>query len=216
MYFIRCLECFKEKTSTFLCERNAAFPYSGDFELAWLVTQSILVVIMVATLQNVPAFLGYKTIFHRLKFRPSFWTLALLLLIALSRYVMLLAMSPKSLISILLLIGFALSPILTVILACVLNYTHLNFLKHHYPSYVFSISKLALLVIFVVNFTNFVISLLAVTLNVRGFHEALKEGSSSDFEVIQVFLQEFGVTSFRFKIMSFFWRRMFVDNKSIL
>ncbi|XP_078371139.1 uncharacterized protein LOC144654790 isoform X1 [Oculina patagonica] len=216
LYFIRCLECFKEKTSTFLCDRNAAFPYSEDFELAWLVTQSILAVIMISTLHNVPAFLGYKAIFHQLKSRPSFWTLVLLLFFALSRYIMLLVISFKSSISSLLLTGFALSPILTVILACVLNYTHLNFLKRRYPRYVFTISKLSLLVIFVVNFTNFVTSLLAVTLNVHDFHQALTAKNSTDFKVIHGFLGEFGVTGFRFKLMSFFWSKMFVDHKSIL
>jgi len=216
LYFIRCLNCFRQKTSTFLCERNAAFQYSEEFELIWLITQSILVVIIILALQKVPAFLGYRAIFHQLKLLPSFWTLLLLLIIALARYAMLLAIAPKSLIPLSIIIGFALCYILTVVLACVLSCTQLNLLKRQYPRYVFVLSKLTLLVLFLVSVTNFIISLVAVSMSVSDSREALITTNSSDFEVVHTFLFEFGVTSFRFKIMSFFWCKMIVDHKSIL
>lgn len=215
LYFIRCLKCFKEKSSTFLCDRNAAFLYSEELEVAWLITQSILVIIVIVVLKRIPAFLGYKAIFHRLKFLPSFFTLVLLLIIALSRYVMLLAISPKTLLTVSILIGFAMNYMLTVVAVGILNYTQLNFLKRQYPIYVFVLSKLTVLVIFLVNFTNFVISLIAVTWNVQGFPQAISSGNSSDFNVISTLLQDFGVTSFRFKVMSFFWSKLFIDDKCI-
>ena len=108
LYFISCLKCFGGKTSTYLCKGNAAFPYSEEFELTSLVSQSILVVIMVVALQKVPAFLGYRAIFHQQKRRSSFWTLILLLVIALARCGMLLVMAPKSLLPLSTIIGFAL------------------------------------------------------------------------------------------------------------
>lgn len=216
LYFVRCLECFEEKTSTFLCERNAAFPYSEEFELTWLVSQSILVVIIIVALQKVPAFLGYRAIFHQLKLRPSFWTLVLLLAIALARYGMVLVMAPKSLLPLSIIIGFALCYILTVVLACVLNCTQLNLLKRQYPKYVFVLSKLTLLVLFLVHVANFVISLIAFSLSVHDVHDALIPANSSEFKVVHTLLSDFGVSSFRFKIMSFFWCKMIVDHKSIL
>jgi len=216
LYFVRCLKCFEGKTSTFLCERNAVFPYSEEFELTWLVSQSILVVIIIVALQKVPAFLGYRAIFHQLKLRPSFWTLVLLLAIALARYGMVLVMAPKSFLPLSIIIGFALCYILTVVLACVLNCTQLNLLKRQYPKYVFVLSKLALLVIFLVNVTNFIISLIAVSIRVHDVHDALTPTNSSYFEVVNAFLIDFGVTSFRFKTMSLFWSKMIVDHKSIL
>ena len=216
LYFIRCLQCFREKTSTFLCERNAAFPYSEEFEFTWLITQSLLIGIIIVALQKVPEFLGYRAIFHQLKLRPSFWSLVLLLVIALARYGMLLVMAPKSVLPLSIIIGFALCYVLNVVLACVLNCTQLNLLKRQYPRYVFVLSKLALLVIFLVNVANFIISLIAVTLSVHGVHEALIPANSSDLEVVNAFLIDFGVTSFRFKTMSFFWCKIIVDHKSIL
>jgi len=211
LYFIRCLQCFGEKWSTFLCERNAAFPYSEEFEFTWLVSHSMLLVIMIVALQKVPEFPGYLEIFHQLKLRPSFWTLVLLLVIALARYGMLLVMAPKSLLPLSIISGFALCHILTVALACVLNCTHLNLLKRQYPIYVFVLSKLTLLVLFLVYVTNFLISLVAFSLRVHDVYEALIPEDSS-----HTFLNDFGITSFRFKIMSFFWYKVFVDHKSIL
>ena len=216
LYFSRCLKCFREKTSTFLCERNAAFPYSEEFEITWLVSQSILVVIMIVALQKVPAFLGYRAIFNQLKLRPSFWTLLLLLAIALARYGMVLVKAPKSLLPLSIITGFAICYILTVVLACVLNCTQLNLLKRQYPRYVFVLCKLALLVIFLVNVANFIISLIAISMRVHDVHEALIPENSSDIEVVNAFLIDFGVTSFRFKTMSFFWGKMIVDHKQIL
>ena len=216
LYFTRCLTCFREQTPTFLCKRNAAFPYSKELELTWLVTQSILIVIIIVALQKVPEFLGYRAIIHQLKPRPSFWTLVLLLVIALARYVMELVMAPKSLLPLSIIIGFALCYILTVVLVCLLNYTQLNLLKRQYPRFVFVLSKLALLAIFLVNITNFIIALLAVSRSVPAVHKALIPTNASDFEVVNAFLIDFGVTSFRFKTMSFFWCKMIVDHKSIL
>ena len=216
LYFIRGLECFGEKNSTFLCERNAAFPYSEDTELTWLVSQSILVVIIIVALQKVPAFLGYRAIFHQLKLRPSFWTLVLLLAIALARYGMVLAMAPKSLLTLSIIIGFAVCSILTTVVACVLNCTQLNLLKRQYPRYVFVLFKLTLLVLFLVHVTNFIISLIAFSLRVHDVHEGLIPENSSNFEVVHTFLSDFGVASFRFKITSFFWHKMIADHKSVL
>ena len=216
LYFIRCLKCFREKATTILCERNAAFPYSEEFELTWLVSQSVLVVIIIVALQKVPALLGFSAIFHQLKRLPSFWTLVLLLAIALARYGMVLVMAPKSFLPLSIIIGFALCSILTTVVACVLNCTQLNLLKRQYPRYVFVLSKLALLVIFLVSATDFIISLTAATMSVHNVHEALIPANSSDFKVINAFLIDFGVTSFRFKTMNFIWCKMIVDHKSIL
>ena len=97
-----------------------------------------------------------------------------------------------------------------------LNCTQLNLLKRQYPRYVFVLSKLALLVIFLVNATDFIISVIAVTMKVHDVHEALIPANSSDLKVINAFLIDFGVSSFRFKTMNFFWCKMIVDHKSIL
>ncbi|KAL9973332.1 hypothetical protein ACROYT_G019773 [Oculina patagonica] len=60
LFLIRCVTCFKKNSLTYRCDNNAAFDYSGELELTWLVTQCVHGVILVAALQKVPAFPGYK------------------------------------------------------------------------------------------------------------------------------------------------------------
>lgn len=216
LYFIRGVKCFREKSSTFLCERNAAFLYSEELEILWLTTQAILVVIVIASLSRIPGFLGLKAIFNRLRCVPSFFTLVLFLIIALSRDVMLIVASPKTFLTVAILIGFTLKYSLTVLAVVMLNHTKLNTLKHRYPFYVFVFSKLTVFVIFLANLIHFVISLIAITFNVQSFPATMSSANSSDFHVVNQLLQDFGVVSFRFKLMSFFWNKLFIDDKGIL
>ena len=215
LYFIRCVKCFRDKTSTFLCERNAAFLYSEELEVVWLTTQTILIVVVIVLLPRIPGFLGLKAIFHRLICVPSFFTLVLLLVIAVSRDVMLLLTSPKTFLTMAILIGFALKYTLAVLAAAMLNYTQLSTLKHRYPLYVFLLSKLTVFVIFLASFIHFTIALIAITFNVQKFPAAMSSANSTDFHVVNKLLENFGVTSFRFKLMSFFWTKLFIDDKGI-
>ena len=215
LYFIRCVKCFRDKSSTFLCERNAAFLYSEELEVFWLATQTILIVVVIVLLPRIPGFLGVKEIFNRLKCVPSFFTLVLLLVIAVSRDVMFLVTSPKTFLTMAILIGFALKYTLTVLAAAMLNYTRLSTLKHRYPFYVFLLSKLTVFVIFLASFIHFLNALIAITFNAQNFPAAMSSANSSDFHVVNKLLENFGVTSFRFKLMSFFWTKLFIDDKGI-
>lgn len=71
------------------------------------------------------------------------------------------------------------------------------------------------LVIFLVNVVNFIIFFIVVILSVYDVYDVLILVNLLNFEVVNVFLIDFGVMSFRFKIMSFFWFKMIVDYKSI-
>ena len=215
LYFVRGIKCFRDKSSTFLCERNAAFLYSEELEVVWLTTQTILIVVVIVLLPRIPGFLGLKAIFHRLKCVPSFFTLVLLLVIAVSRDVMLLLTSPKTFLTMAILIGFALKYTLAVLAAAMLNYTQLSTLKHRYPPYVFLLSKLTVFVISLVNFIHFATSLIAITFNAQSFPAEMSSANSSDFHVVNDLLGYFGVTIFRFKLMSFFWKKLFIDDKGI-
>lgn len=206
LFLIRCVTCFKKNTLTYRCENNAAFYYSGELELAWLVTQCLHGVILVSAFQKVPAFPGYKVILQKLKYLPSFWTLALLFLAALSRFIIL-SVSSNSFMQLMIVTCFALSYILRVLAVGFLNYTQLNYLKRQYPFYVFVLSKLTLLVIFIESFNNFILSFLSLTLKVGDIHRAVKLEQLSDVEIIYDIIRVFSTTVFRPKIMSFFWKK---------
>ena len=215
LYLIRGVACFKKKSTAFLCESNTAFPYSEIFTIAWVITISVFTLIFVVVLQNVPGFPGYRAILHRLKFLPSFWTLVLLLLLCLSRYVQLI-LSNQSLISLLILLGLSLSYILRTVAIGFLNYTQFNFLKSEYPTYVFVLSKLTLFVLFIVTLVNLFATLLALTVEVHNMYQAPGAENSLDLEFFNKLLRDFGSTTFRFKLMSFFWQKLFIDDRNIL
>ena len=182
--------------------------------IAWLASLSFLTAVLVTALRYVLGFPGYKVILHRLKFLPSFWTLMFLLLLCLSRYAELI-LSHNSLIPVLTMTGLALSYILRIAAVGFLNYTQLNFLKPQYPAYVFVLSKLTLFLLFFVCLTNLLDTLLALTVEVHHFRLAAGNNYSLSLGMINEILRDFGSTTFRFKLMNFFWQKLFIDDKNI-
>ena len=215
LYMNRGIACFKKKQTPYLCESSTPFPYSDMLTIAWLGTLCILTAVVIATLRHVPGFPGYKVILHQLKFVPSFWTLVLLLFLCLSRYVELI-LSQNSSIPVLTLTGLALSYILRIVAVGFLNYTQLNFLKSEYPTYVFVLSKLTLFLLFFICLTNLLATLLAVAVEVHYFRQAAVDEYSLSLGMINDLLRDFAQTTFRFKLMNFFWQKLFIDDKNIL
>ena len=215
LYMIRNVACFKDNSTGYLCEKSAAFQHSEELTIAWLSTLSLLTIIIILALQNVPGFLGYKAILHQLKFLPSYWTLVILLFISMTRYAEL-AISAKHSISWIILMGLALNYILRTLVVGFLNYTQLNFLKGHYPTYVFVLSKLTVLMLFTVSLISLLATILELTVQVHKVHRALGAQNSLHFKMINDLLRDFGTTTFRFKLTSFFWQKLFTDDKNIL
>ena len=95
------------------------------------------------------------------------------------------------------------------------NYTQLKMLKNNYPKSVFVLSKLALFVFVVECLVSFAMSFLSMLLKVEeipnlGKGEKLGVMRTSDI------LRQVSVAFFRLKILSFFWQKLFVDDKNIL
>lgn len=215
LYMNRAIACFKKGQTPYHCEGNIPLPYSDIRIIAWLVTLSFLTAVLISALRHVPAFPGYKVILHQLKFVPSFWTLVLLLLLCLSRYAELI-LSLKSSITVLTLSSLALSYILRVAAVGFLNYTQLNFLKSHCPTYVFVLSKLTIFLLFFVCLANLLATLLALTVEVDKFRQSVGDKFSLSLGMINALLRDFGSTTFRFKLMNFFWQKLFIDDRNIL
>ncbi|XP_022808850.1 uncharacterized protein LOC111345827 [Stylophora pistillata] len=215
LFTIRSVTCITENSTFYFCEKNAAFPFSEELAITWLATHSIFLIIVIFALQKVPEFLGYKTILNQLKFLPSYWTLMILLLISLTRYAKL-AIFSKSIDSWIILMALAFNYFLRTTFAGFLNYTQLNFLKRQYPSYIFVLSKLTVLVLFGISLLNLLATILELTVEVHKVHRTIDAKRSVHFEMINDLLREFGTTTFRFKLTSFFWQKLFTDDKNIL
>ena len=205
VYMIRSVNCFKDNSTVYFCEKGAVFPYSEELVITWLATLSVFTIIIILALQKVPDFLGYNAILHQLKFLPSYWT----------RYVKL-AISAKSINSWMILMGLAFNYILRTIFVGYLNYTQLNFLKRQHPNYIFVLSKLSVLVLFAISLMNLLATILELTVQVHKVHRSMGAQHSEYFEMINDLLRDFGTTTFRFKMTSFFWQKLFIDDKNIL
>ena len=112
--------------------------------------------------------------------------------------------------------GLAFNYILRTLFVGFLNYTQLNFLKCQYPSYIFVLSKLSVLVLFAISLMNLLATILELTVQVHKAHRSMGAQHSEYFEMINDLLRDSGTTTFRFKITSFFWQKLFIDDKNIL
>ena len=77
-------------------------------------------------------------------------------------------------------------------------------------------SKLTILVIFIESLLRFMVSLLAFSMNAKDLMHEEKVHYSSDVLVVFFFLEKFGTSGFHFKIMNFFWQKLFYDDKYVL
>ena len=108
--------------------------------------------------------------------------------------------------------GLAFNYILRTLFVGFLNYTQLNFLKRQYPSYIFVLSKLSVLVLFAISLMNLLATILELTVQVHKVHRFIGVQHSEYFEMINDLLRDFG----RFKMTSFFVQKLFIDYKNIL
>ena len=137
--------------------------------------------------------------------------------VALFRYVKLL-ISIKSLSSWVVIVCLIVSYILRTFVVGFLNYTRLNSLKQKYPIYIFVISKLTVFLFFIVTFINLMATLLALSVEIREMHKTDRAKNSLDLnlDTVNELLEVFGTTTFRIKLMKFFWEKFFVDDRNIL
>ena len=215
LYMIRDVACFSVQSTAYQCKKEAAFPFSEELTIVWLASLCIFTAIFIAALRDVPQFLGYKAILYQLMFVPSFLTLVLLLTLALCRYINLL-ISIESSSSRVIIFFLIVSYILRTLAVGFLNYTKLNFLKQSDPIYVFVIYKITVFVFFVVTLINLMATLLAVSVKIHEMHRAYTDKNSLDMDTINTLLAVFGTTTFRISLMSFFWEKLFTDDRNIL
>ena len=218
LYLVRAASCFKHEVPTYKCDVNAAFPYSVEIELCCLLTRCLHIIIAITVLPRIAEFPGYKAVLRQLKSLPQFWSLFFLLLATLSRDALLFVFScdAKTPLCLPLVISFFLLNILRAVAVCILSFTQLNSLKHKFTKTVFVFSKLTILVIFIDNLLRFMISLLAFSMHIKnGLEQQEKIRYSLDFLIVYFLLEKFGTTCFHFKIMNFFWQKLFSDDKYV-
>ena len=126
LYTVRAVECSAgDKLESFHCGEIDTFSFSKELELTWYITRLVQMIFIVFGIQKLPDFIGFVATLHKLKTLPAFWTLLLLLMMGLVRYVILLALS-KNLMTGVLTLFFILSCIFKFLIVGIVNYCQLN------------------------------------------------------------------------------------------
>ena len=171
-------------------------------------------IFIVLGIQKLPDFLGYVATLHKLKTLPAFWTLLLLLMMGLVRYVILLTLS-RNLLTVLLTLFFSLSCIFKFLIVGIVNYCQLNSLTQRNPRFVLVLVKITFIVILVQCVIDFCLAIMQLALFADDFNK-LKIGKSTNFRVVANLLRKSAECSFHYKTMDFFWEKLFNDHKNIL
>ena len=215
LYTVRAVECSAgDKLESFHCGDIDTFSFSKELELAWYITRLVQMIFIVLAIQKLPDFLGYVATLHKLKTLPAFWTLLLLLMMGLVRYVILLALS-KNLMTGLLTLFFILSCIFKFLIVGIVNYCQLNSLTQRNPRFVLVLVKITFIVILVQCVIDFCLAIMQLALSADDFNK-LKIGKSTNFRVVADLLRKSAECSFHYKTMDFFWEKLFNDDKNIL
>ena len=215
LYTVRAVECSAgDKLESFHCGEIDTFSFSKELELAWYITRLVQMIFIVLAIQKLPDFLGYAATLHKLKTLPAFWTLLLLLMMGLVRYVILLALS-KNLRTGVLTLFFILSCIFKFLIVGIVNYCQLNSLTQRNPRFVLVLVKITFIVILVQCVIDFCLAIMQLALSADDFNK-LKIGKSTNFRVVANLLRKSAECSFHYKTMDFFWEKLFNDDKNIL
>ena len=216
LYVVRVSECsIDKKLESFRCGSVTTFSYSKELELVWYVTRLIQMFFIIIALCKTPSFHGYCSTLHKLKSLSAFWTLVLLLLLGVIRYVVLLAWSQSSL-NFLLRFSFILSCVLKLVIVGLLNYTQINIITSQVSStLILVLLKVTFVVILMQSMTDFCLGILQFALradDLNHFHV----GNSKNFRIVADLFRKSAECSFHFKVMNFFWQKLFHDNRNIL
>lgn len=215
LYTVRAVECSAGyKLESFHCGDIDTFSFSKELELAWYITRLVQMIFIVLARQKWPDFLGYVATLHKLKTLPAFWTLLLLLMMGLVRYVIILALS-KNLMTGVLTLFFILSCIFKFLIVGIVNYCQLNSLTQRNPRFVLVLVKITFIVILVQSVIDFGLAIMQLALFADDFNK-LKIGKSTNFRVVADLLRKSAECSFHYKTMDFFWEKLFNDHKNIL
>ena len=213
LYTVRAVECSAgDKLESFHCGDVETFSFSKELELAWYITRLVQMIFIVFGIQKLPDFLGYVATLHKLKTLPAFWTLLLLLMMGLVRYVILLAFS-KNLMTGVLTLFFILSCIFKFLIVGIVNYCQLNSLTQRNPRFVLVLVKITFIVILVQRVIDFCLAIMQLALFADDFNK-LKIGKSTNFRVVANLLRKSAECSFHYKTMDFFWEKLFKTTRT--
>ena len=213
LYTVRAVECSAgDKLESFHCGDIDTFSFSKELELAWYITRLVQMIFIVLAIQKLPDFLGYVATLRKLKTLPAFWTLLLLLMMGLVRYVILLALS-KNLMTGVLTLFFILSCIFKFLIVGIVNYCQLNSLTQRNPRFVLVLVKITFIVILVQCVIDFCLAIMQLAFFADDFNK-LKIGKSTNFRVVANLLRKSAECSFPIKLWISFGKNFLITTRT--
>lgn len=215
LYFIRAYNCcVEERLTSFKCSNFTIFPHSEELELAWIASQDISIAVLAFAMSKVPGFLGYFAIFRRVVCLPVFWSLIALFGIEIIGFGIIICLNKLTFMEVGLIIALCFHDGIALIgIMCVLNYTPVNPLKNLCNTFVFILCKLTQVTILMQVSILLIIGSIQLAFKVSGMDEV---GRSATFVTVFRKLREFPQVIFYYKIVAFFWHKLFMDNRNIL
>lgn len=215
LYFIRAYYCcVEERLTSFRCSNFTIFPHSEELELAWIASQDISIAVLAFAMSKIPGFLGYFAIFRRAICLPAFWSLTALFGIEIIGFGIIMYLNKLTSMEICLIIAFCFHDGIALIgVICVLNYTPVNPFKNLCNTCVFILCKLTQVTILMQVSILFIIGSIQLAFKVSGMDELER---SATFVTVFRKLREFPQVIFYYKMVAFFWHKLFMDNRNIL
>lgn len=214
LYFLRAYDCcLRERHTTFSCVNSTKIPHSEELELTWLLSQDISIALVAFFLRKVPGFLGFRAILKKAVRMPAFWSLVALHAMQIVGLTMIVYFNKVIHVKICLIAAFCLHGLTLIAILFVLNFTPLNRIRRWCDYFVFILFKFTLAVFFLQTFTIFVVGSVQFAFKVTGLDEV---GRSANFVTIFRRLREFPQVIFYYRTTTFFWHKLFFDNRNIL
>ena len=215
LYFLRAYYCcVEERLTSFRCSNFTMFPHSEELELAWIVSQDITIVLLAFATSKIPGFLGYLAIFRKAVCLPAFWSLTVFFGIEIVGFGIIIYLNNVPSMQLCLITAFCFHDGIALIgIVCILNFTPTNHVKNSCNQFVFILYKLTQVTLLIQVSFLLIIGSIQFAFKVSGMDEV---GKSASFVTVFRKLREFPQVVFYYKIVAFFWRKLFMDNRNIL
>ena len=215
LYTMRAFETsITAKHASFQPTDIESYSNSEAWQLAWLVTLLLNNALVILALSKVPSFVGYSVILKKLVRMSSFWSLLALTGVSMAGFVIILAVKYDSAMELALVVTFMVERPAQVILISFINFTQVNHAWRIGSRMVMVFIKMNIAFSFVNYFIQFVIGSVQFALEVYGIDDEIE--TESEFFYIFCAIRHFAIVLFCYRICTFYWEKLFVDDRNIL
>ncbi|XP_032220112.2 uncharacterized protein LOC116603151 [Nematostella vectensis] len=208
--------CLDEEAATHGCNDSIVFPYDKEIELVWMVSHVANIIICLGALLMYKGVSGMRRVMRKLIRNPNFWILMFIsLLSAASAFIIVLKTKYEEVsgVGFGIFASFCFQYAVMATMVPILNYTIISKECFYRQKWII---KANLFLMFLVNFTMFVLGSVQLGFHVSGLPGIEDTRLPSKFTSLFLILRRFTNVMFYYTVEKFFWFKMFHDGKDIL